>query len=62
MKPKKKIRKKRSPQLRGHRPPEIVEDEGFIPEGDEGLNNEFFELNEPEDFETDFDDEEQLDW
>lgn len=46
--------------MRGHPEPEIEEDQ--LLELDEELNNEYFELNEPNDFDVEFKPEEESDW
>lgn len=60
MKSKKKIRRKKSVRMRGH--PELEVEEGQLLELDEELNNEFFELNKPDDFDVEFKPEEESDW
>ena len=60
MKLKRKIQRKKSLRMRGHPEPEIEEDQ--LLELDEELNNEYFELNEPNDFDVEFKPEEESDW
>lgn len=60
MKSKRKMRRKKSVRMRGH--PELEIEEDRLLELDEELNNEYFEFNEPDDFDIEFKPEEESDW
>lgn len=62
MKSKKKIRRKRSVRLRGHPEPEaVVEEDQFLKE-DGQLDSEFFELDEPDDFDINLRPDDESEW
>ncbi len=62
MRSKKKAQRKRSVRLRRHPEPEaVLEEDQFLKE-DEGLDREFFELDEPDDFESDLRPDDESEW
>ncbi|MCL6465267.1 MAG: hypothetical protein K6T77_00765 [candidate division WOR-3 bacterium] len=62
MRSKKKVQRKRSVRLRGHPEPETLQEEDQFLKEDEELDREFFELDEPDDFDINLPPDDESEW